>query len=90
MTTTTQRTVIAAWALFVSVVLIMLGRGLVGVLAGVRAELEGFDTTVTGVIVASYFVGFLIGSQVTPRIMARVGHIRVFSALSAMIVVGMV
>jgi len=65
----------------------MLGRGLVGVLAGVRAELEGFDTTVTGVIVASYFVGFLIGSQVTPRIMARVGHIRVFSALSAMIVV---
>lgn len=87
MTTTTQRTVIAAWALFVSVVLLMLGRGLVGVLAGVRAELEGFDTTVTGVIVASYFVGFLIGSQVTPRIMARVGHIRVFSALSAMIVV---
>ena len=78
---------IAAWSLFVSVLLLMLGRGLVGVLAGVRAELEGFDTTVTGVIVASYFVGFLIGSQVTPRIMARVGHIRVFSALSAMIVV---
>ncbi len=83
MTTTAQRTVAAAWGLFASVLLLMLGRGLVGVLAGVRAELEGFDTTVTGVIVASYFVGFLIGSQVTPRIMARVGHIRVFSAFTA-------
>lgn len=65
----------------------MLGRGLIGVLLGVRAEFEGFSTTTTGVIMASYFVGFLVGSQVTPRIMARVGHIRVFSALTSLVVV---
>ena len=87
MTTTAQRTVIAAWGLFLSVLLLMLGRGLAGVVSGVRAELEGFDTTVTGVIMASYFVGFLVGSQLTPRIMARVGHIRVFAAFSAVVVV---
>jgi len=65
----------------------MLGRGLIGVLLGVRAEFEGFSTTTTGVIMASYFVGFLVGSQVTPRIMARVGHIRVFSGLTSLVVV---
>jgi MFS family permease len=65
----------------------MLGRGLIGVLLGVRAEIEGFSTTTTGVIIASYFVGFLIGSQATPRFMARVGHIRVFSGLASLVAV---
>ncbi len=87
MTTTTKRTLLAAWGLFASFLLLMLGRGLIGVLLGVRAEFEGFSTTTTGVIMASYFVGFLAGSQVTPRIMARVGHIRVFSALTSLVVV---
>lgn len=61
----------------------MVGNGLLGVLVGVRSELEGFNTTVTGVVLAAYFVGFLGGTQVTPRFMARVGHIRVFSGLAA-------
>lgn len=87
MTTTTKRTLLAAWGLFASFLLLMLGRGLIGVLLGVRAEFEGFSTATTGVIMASYFVGFLAGSQVTPRIMARVGHIRVFSALTSLVVV---
>ncbi len=63
----------------------MVGNGLVGVLIGVRSELEGFNTTITGLIMASYFAGFLIGSQVSPRIMARVGHIRVFAGLSSLV-----
>lgn len=40
----------------------MVGNGLIGVLVGVRSELEGFDTNVTGLIMAAYFVGFLAGS----------------------------
>ena len=87
MTTTTKRTLLAAWGLFASFLLLMLGRGLIGVVLGVRAGLEGFSTTTTGVIMASYFVGFLAGSQITPRIMARVGHIRVFSALTSLVAV---
>jgi len=87
MTTTARRTLVAAWGLFVAVLFLMLGRGLVGVLLGVRAEFEGFSTTTTGIIMASYFVGFLVGSQVTPRMMARVGHIRVFSGLASLVAV---
>lgn len=76
---------LAAWGLFVALSLLMVGNGLTGVLIGVRSELEGFDTTVTGLIVASYFAGFLVGSRVTPHIMARVGHIRVFAGLSSVV-----
>lgn len=77
----------AAWGLFLAVLLLMTGRGLAGVVIGVRAELEGLSTTVTGVVVAAYFAGFLLGSQVALRIMRRVGHIRVFAAFSAVIMV---
>lgn len=76
---------LAAWGLFAALTLLMAGNGLIGVLIGVRSELEGFDTTVTGLIMASYFAGFLVGSRVTPRIMARVGHIRVFAGLSSLV-----
>lgn len=78
---------VAAWGLFLAIMLLMTGRGLAGVVIGVRAELEGLSTTVTGVVVAAYFGGFLLGSQAAPRIMRRVGHIRVFAAFSAAIVV---
>ncbi len=85
-TTSPARTpLLAAWGLFAALTLLMVGNGLVGVLIGVRSEMEGFDTRVTGLIMASYFAGFLIGSRVTPRIMARVGHIRVFAGLSSLV-----
>lgn len=74
---------IAAWGLFAALTLLMVGNGLLGVLVGVRSELERFDTTVTGLVMASYFAGFLLGSRFTPRLMARVGHIRVFAGLSS-------
>lgn len=84
-TTTTRATLLAAWGLFAALALLMLGNGLIGVLVGVRSEMEGFNTAVTGVIMAAYFAGFLVGSQVTPSIMARVGHIRVFAGLSSLV-----
>lgn len=81
----TRTALLAAWGLFAALALLMVGNGLVGVLLGVRSELEGFDTTVIGVIMAFYFVGFLLGSRFTPRIMARVGHIRVFAGLCSVV-----
>jgi MFS family permease len=85
-TASTARTaLLAAWGLFAALTLLMVGNGLIGVLIGVRSELEGFDTSVTGLIMAAYFAGFLVGSRVTPSIMARVGHIRVFAGLSSLV-----
>lgn len=76
--------IVAMWALFLGVALMMLGNGLQGTLLGVRASLEEFDTAVIGIIQAAYFAGFLLGSRFTMRALGRVGHIRVFAALASM------
>lgn len=61
----------------------MLGQGLQGTLLGVRASLEAFPPAVTGFVMSGYYAGLLLGSFATPRLVARVGHVRVFAALLA-------
>ena len=74
----------SSWALFLGIALMMLGNGLQGSLLGIRASLEGFPTTLTGILMSGYFAGFLIGSVLAPRLVARVGHVRVFAALASL------
>ncbi|MBE0616938.1 MAG: hypothetical protein IH608_03280 [Proteobacteria bacterium] len=64
--------------------ILMLGDGLQSTLLGVRASLEGFPTAVTGLIMSTFYVGFLAGALYAPRIVERVGHIRVFGALASL------
>jgi MFS family permease len=61
----------------------MLGAGLQSTLLGVRATLEGFPTVVTGIIMSCYYVGYLLGTLIAPRLLRQVGHVRVFAALAA-------
>jgi len=72
------------WALFFAMALVMLGNGLQGSLLGLRATIEGFPTAVTGIVMSGYFAGFATGSYLTPKLVARVGHIRVFAALASL------
>lgn len=72
------------WPLFLGVLFMMIGNGLQISLIGVRSTLEAFPTTVTGVIIAAYYVGFLVGSFQVPRVLKSVGHIRVFAALASL------
>ncbi|MDX1401370.1 MAG: MFS transporter, partial [Kiloniellales bacterium] len=74
----------SAWSLFLGMSFIMLGNGLQSTLLGVRSVQEGFSTTWSGVVMAGYFAGFLIGSIVAPKLVTRVGHIRVFAALASL------
>jgi MFS family permease len=76
--------VASSWALFVGIALMMLGNGLQGSLLGIRASLEGFPTTVTGILMSGYYAGFLVGSVLAPKLVARVGHVRVFAALASL------
>ncbi|WP_416896917.1 MAG: MFS transporter [Minwuia sp.] len=71
-------------ALFFGIALMMMGNGLQGSLLGLRASIENFDTAVLGVVMSGYFVGFLAGSLYAPRVVAKVGHIRVFAALASL------
>ena len=74
----------ASWALLFGVGFMMLGNGLQGTLLGLRATLEGFPTFVTGIVMSGYFVGIFLGSVLAPRLVQRVGHIRVFAALASL------
>jgi MFS family permease len=79
-----RQVVTSSWALLLGMALMMLGNGLQGSLLGLRAVGEGFGTTVTGLVMSSYYLGFLAGSTLAPRIVKNVGHVRVFSALASL------
>jgi MFS family permease len=70
-------------ALLLGMALLTLGAGLQATLLGFRATLEGLSVFVTGTVMAAYYVGFVIGSITAPMLVRRVGHIRVFAALTA-------
>lgn len=67
------------------VLLLMVGNGLQGTLIGVRGSMENIDPSWMGYIMSAYFVGFLGGSRVTPVLLRRVGHIRVFAAYGSLV-----
>ena len=75
----------SAWALLLGVMLLMVGNGMQFTLIGVRGEIEGFGTLEMSIIVSAYFAGFLGGSRLTPEMIRRVGHVRVFAALGSLI-----
>ena len=77
------RIVLSIWPLFFGLTLIGISIGMQGSLLGIRAELENFNDFLIGLLMSSYFGGFLLGSLLAPKHIRRVGHIRIFGALSA-------
>jgi MFS family permease len=51
----------------------MLGDGLPGTLLATPADQEGFSAKITGLVMSSFYVGFLLGSITIPKITAKVG-----------------
>lgn len=78
------------WALLVGIVLIMLGNGMHFTLIGLRGDIEGFSAAELAVITSGYFVGFLSGARLTPLMIRRVGHVRVFAALGSFMSAGLI
>ena len=74
-----------SWALMLGMLLLMIGNGMQATLMGVRGGIEGFSTLAMSLITAAYFVGFLAGSRLTPHMIRRVGHVRVFAALGSLV-----
>jgi MFS family permease len=79
----TTEAIFGIWSLFAALTLLMLGNGLQGSLVGVNTQSLGFSSLVTAVVMASYFVGFLGGSFAVPKLVLRVGHVRVFASLAS-------
>jgi MFS family permease len=73
----------SSWQLLLGMGILMLGAGLQSTEISLRATLEGFTPTVTGIVMSCYYLGYLAGTSAAPYLVRRVGHIRVFAAMAA-------
>ncbi|MCH9004413.1 MAG: MFS transporter [Proteobacteria bacterium] len=71
-------------ALLIGAAILLTGQGLQGTLLPVRAALESFPTLAIGIIGAAYFFGFTLGCLKGGELVTRVGHVRVFLAMTAL------
>ena len=79
------KVITSTWPLFLGVMFLQVGNGMQSTLLGIRGNLEGFGTFQMSLVMAGYFVGFLFGSRITPDMIRRVGHVRVFAALGSLL-----
>jgi MFS family permease len=84
------RVIRESWALLFGLTLLMLGNGMQATLLGVRGAIEGISPGAMSWVMSSYFAGLLIGARLAPRLIRRVGHVRVFAALASMISAGFI
>ena len=77
------REVWRAWALFLASALVMAGHGLNQSHLGVRGSLEGISSVSLGYVFAAFALGFLVSTRITPYLLLRVGHVRVYAAYVA-------
>ena len=73
-----------SWALFTGYFVLMIAHGFQGNLLGVRTVIEEFNFIATGTIMSGYFVGYFSGANLIPKLVGKVGHIRVFAAFASM------
>ena len=78
------------WALLIGIVFIMLGNGMHFTLIGLRGGIEGFSAAELAIVTSGYFMGFLSGARLTPTLIRRVGHVRVFAALGSFMSAGLI
>jgi MFS family permease len=78
------------WPLLLGIVLIMLGNGMHFTLIGLRGGIEGFTSAELAIVTSGYFMGFLAGARLSPLMIKRVGHVRVFAALGSFMSAGLI
>ncbi|WP_422030208.1 MFS transporter [Roseovarius sp.] len=80
-----RRALIDNWALFLGMLFLMVGNGMLVTLLTIRGSVLGFSDLEISLMQACYPLGALAGTVLTPRLIEKVGHIRVFSALASMV-----
>ncbi|SDS48091.1 Predicted arabinose efflux permease, MFS family [Halopseudomonas xinjiangensis] len=70
-------------ALLSGVALLLLGTGLMNTLLALRGSAEGFSDQTLGLLGSAYFLGFIVGTYVCPKLIRRMGHIRSFAFFCA-------
>ncbi len=74
----------SCWALFLGFGIMAVSHGLLGSLIGVRLSIAGYSTGTAGLVTAGFFLGIVLAALAAPRLIERVGHVRVFAAMAAL------
>lgn len=80
-----KRALMDNWALFLGMLGLMVANGLLVTLLSIRGAELGFSALVIAIMQTFYPLGALVGTITVPRLIEKVGHIRVFSALASMV-----
>jgi MFS family permease len=75
----------AIGTLIVATSIVQLANGFFGTFFSLRVAVEGFEATVAGLVLSSYFAGFMLGAVRSDRIIARIGHIRAYAAFGGLV-----
>jgi len=70
-------------ALFSSLALLVVGNAMLGTIAALRLEIDGYEAGIIGLVLALTALGFVLGSVYAIRVVQRVGHIRAFAVFAA-------
>ncbi|MEL6288448.1 MAG: MFS transporter [Pseudomonadota bacterium] len=70
--------------LLVAVAILLCGNGVLLTLIALKANDAGWSTSIVGALGTVYFLGFLVSSVYTPRLIEVLGHARVFAALASL------
>jgi MFS family permease len=81
-----MRTLLTLTSLLLSTCLLLVGQGMQLTLLPLRATTNGMSDFLIGVSASAYFLGFVAGCLLIPRIIAKVGHIRSFAVLTALMI----
>lgn len=81
-----MKTFASVVSLLMSTALLLIGHGMQLTLMPLRAGANGMSEFMIGVSASCYFLGFVVGCLTISRLLAKVGHIRVFATLSAVMV----
>ncbi len=78
-----NRVILQLTALFVGFGVLTVGNGLVTSVLALRMGIEGFPIETAGLVMSAQSLGFVLGPFLLPRIIHRVGHIRLFAMCAA-------
>jgi MFS family permease len=79
-----RKQILSVTAILLSVLIFLMGNGLLGTLLPMRAHIAGFSDLAIGLIGSAYFAGFVLGCFTGPRLLERIGHSRTFAVAAGL------
>ncbi|WP_029936007.1 MFS transporter, partial [Thiomicrospira pelophila] len=82
-----RQTLLPISSLFLAIALLATGYGMLMTYIGVFLKQEGLSESIIGIINAAFFLGAILASIFSQKLIVTVGHARSFSAFSALMVI---